>query len=83
VFAPVIKSCLNMSIQREQSKVMLCKSLSLQTVHVNTVPGGRIYHLFQAEAEPGVCIWQQSRDSLVAAGDGLGCVDSLCSPCST
>lgn len=38
-----------MSIQREQNKVMLFKSLSLQMVRDNTVPVGRIYHLFEAE----------------------------------
>lgn len=82
VFAPAFRSCLHMSIQREQNKVMLFKGLSLQTVHTNAVPVGRIFHLFQAETQPGVCTQQQSRDSLVAAARGLGYAESLHSPCS-
>lgn len=77
VLAFVFKSCLHMSIQREQNKVMLFKSLNWWTVHVNTVPVGRIYHLFQAATPPGVCPWQRSSDSLVvAAGATLShCID--------
>lgn len=82
VFAPVFKSCLHMSIQREQNKVMLFKSLSLQVVCINTVPVGRIYHLFQAETQPGVCTQQQSSGSLMAAAHGLGYAKALHGPCS-
>lgn len=47
VFAPIFKSCLCLSIQKEQNKVMLFK-------HVSIVHMGRIDHLFQAVTWSGL-----------------------------
>lgn len=49
VFAPIFKSCLCLSIQKEQNKVMLFK-------HVSIVHMGRIDHLFQAVTWPGFAL---------------------------
>ena len=53
-----------MYVQREQNRIISFKSFSLQTVHVNAVPGGRICHSLWAEAWSAVHIPQQSSDSL-------------------
>lgn len=49
VFAPVFKSCLHFSIQKEQNKVMLFEHVSI--VHV-----GNTDHLFQAVTRPGFAL---------------------------
>lgn len=53
-----------MYVQREQNRIMSFKSFSLQMVHVNAVPVGRICHSLQAEAQSAVHTSQQSSDSL-------------------
>lgn len=49
VFAPIFTSCLHLSIQKEQNKVMLFK-------HVSVVHMGRIDHRFQAVTRPGFAL---------------------------
>lgn len=57
VFAPIFKSRLHLSIQKEQNKVILFK-------HVSIAHMGRIEHLFQAITWPGFALSSRAAPAL-------------------